>query len=255
MDFFDSHAHLTSPDLLPYLPSLLERAKEAHVSHIVNICTDEESLRTGLEWAKKQPQLYTAGATPPHDVEEKGDKEFPLFAEAAKKKELLAIGETGLDYYSVSTPKAIQEKFLVRYLHLAKETQLPLLFHCRNAFADLFTIVSQEYSGPALIHCFTGSLQEAETALQLGWHLSFSGIITFKKSEELRKVVKEVPLSRILLETDAPYLAPQSHRGHLNEPSFLPETAHCIAEVKGVSIEEVAAVTSFNAKHFFKIDL
>jgi len=151
--------------------------------------------------------------------------------------------------------RKVQQLFLKRYLHLAAETQLPVIFHCREAFEDLFAIADLEYPkrAPAILHCFTGTMAEAEEVIERGWHLSLSGIVTFKKSEALRQVAKEIPLSQLLIETDSPYLAPQSRRGQQNEPSFLPETAACIAAVKNISLEEVVRATSENAAQLFRL--
>ncbi len=126
-----------------------------------------------------------------------------------------------------------------------------MIFHCRDAFADLFSIVDAEYKGPAILHCFTGTAGEASMVLERGWYLSLSGIVTFKKSEALRDIAKMTPLAQLLIETDTPYLAPQSHRGKQNEPAYLPETAQCIAAAKGISVAEVANATSENARKLF----
>ena len=163
------------------------------------------------------------------------------------------VGETGLDYHYAHSPKEVQQRFLKKYLLLAAETGLPVIFHCREAFTDLFALVDAEYpkKAPAILHCFTGTLEEAEKVLERGWYLSLSGIVTFKKSEALREVAKRVPLSQLLIETDAPYLAPHSRRGKPNEPSFLVETAACIAQAKGVPVEEIALASASNAKKLF----
>lgn len=255
MHYFDSHAHLTDPALLPQVEALLTRAFGSGVTHILNICTSPLSLQEGLRLSQSHPTLQNAGATTPHDVAEEGEKAFPHFAEAARAQRLRAIGETGLDYHYYPSTKEVQQTFLRRYLHLAEETQLPVLFHCREAFADLFAIVDAEYpkKAPAVLHCFTGTIAEAEGVIERGWFLSLSGIVTFKKSEALREVAKEVPLSQLLIETDSPYLAPQSLRGKPNEPAFLPEIAACIAAVKQISLEEIARVTSENAKRLFRL--
>jgi TatD DNase family protein len=164
------------------------------------------------------------------------------------------VGETGLDYHYEHLPKAVQKECLSRYLALAVETALPVIFHCRNAFEDLFSITDTEYPrhSPAILHCFTGTLDEATEVIKRGWHLSLSGIVTFKKSDSLREVAKIIPLSQLLIETDTPFLAPQTQRGKPNEPSFLPEIALCIAAVKGIDVEEVARATSENAKRLFR---
>lgn len=251
--YFDSHAHLSSPDVLPRIEEIMTRAKLAAVSKIVNICTDSETLRQGLALEKRYPQIKNAGATTPHDVEKEGEEAFPLFAEVARAKKLAAIGETGLDYFYAELDRNVQKRFLTRYLHLALECHLPIIFHCREAFADLFTITDAEYraGAPAILHCFTGTVDEAEKVLARGWHLSLSGIVTFKKSHTLREVAKVAPLHQLLIETDTPYLAPQSKRGKPNEPSYLPETAQYIAEAKGLSPNEVAKATFENASRLF----
>lgn len=251
MTFIDSHAHLTSAEVLPHIEAILQRAQHC-VSNIVNICTDPQTLSEGLLLQSQYPFIKNTGATTPHDVAAQGELAFPIFETAAREGKLCAIGETGLDYHHESSSQEIQRRFLKRYLRLATDTCLPVIFHCREAFEDLFSITSIEYDGPAVLHCFTGTMREAEEILKRGWFLSLSGIVTFKKNEQLRCVAKNVPLTQLLIETDTPYLAPQAHRGKPNEPSFLPEIARCIAHVKGVSVEEIARYTSSNAKTLFK---
>lgn len=253
MQFFDSHAHLSSLEILPHIQEVMTHAKMMSVSRILNICTDLSTLNEGLLLEKRFPEIKNAGATTPHDVEKEGDMLFPVFAEAAQGKRLVAIGETGLDYYYKELNPTIQKRFLKRYLHLAAETKLPVIFHCREAFADLFAVTDDEYpkGAPAVLHCFTGSLQEAHEVLARGWYLSISGIVTFKKSQELREVAKMVPLNQLLIETDAPYLAPQSKRGKQNEPAFIRETAELIAAVKGVHLEEIARASFENGAKLF----
>ena len=250
MRYFDSHAHLS--DIEPIEP-ILERALAAKVARILNICTDPATLTRGLQLAAQYPQILNAGATTPHDVEKEGVLAFPVFAEAARSGQLVAVGETGLDYYYKELDRSVQKQFLIEYLHLAAECELPVIFHCREAFADLFEIVDGEYpkKAPAVVHCFTGTLAEAERVIERGWYLSLSGIVTFKNSEMLRRVARWVPLEQLLIETDAPFLAPQSHRGQPNEPAFLVETAACIANAKGISVEEVVRATFDNASRLF----
>jgi TatD DNase family protein len=250
--FIDSHAHLTSPAVLEHLEGMLERAKQQKVEAIVNICTDLLSLQKGLELAERVPWIYNTAATPPHDVAEEGELFFPQVEEAARLNKLVAIGETGLDYYYKHSEKALQRHFLSRYFSLAQRTGLPLIFHCREAFEDLFSLADSEYKGkPAVLHCFTGTLAEARGVLNRGWYLSLSGILTFKKSEGLREVAQYVPLDRLLVETDTPYLAPQSRRGQMNEPSFITETVDRVAALKNLTREQVAEATRSNAHTFF----
>jgi TatD DNase family protein len=250
----DSHAHLGYDALHEEIEAVLLRAKEAGVSSIVNICTDVITAKRGLALSKKHPYIYNVAATTPHDVQEEGEENFSFFEELARKKMLVAIGETGLDYHYEHSPKALQQMFLKRYLALAKECLLPVVIHCREAFDDLFAIADEQYRDcPLLLHCFTGGVNEAKQALDRGWKISFSGIVTFKKSEELRQAALYTPLDAILIETDSPYLAPQSKRGRTNEPSFIVETAQRLAELKQVSFEEFAHSTSYNTTQFFQL--
>lgn len=255
MPYFDSHAHLSAKEVLSQIDGIMMRAKLSDVTRVLNICTDPQTLRDGLALESKFPSIRNAGSTTPHDVEKEGEEAFAFFEEAAKNGKLVAIGETGLEYFYKELDRNVQEKFLVRYLHLAQEVNLPVIFHCREAFEDLFSITDLEYKKnlPAILHCFTGTLAEAEKVLSRGWHLSLSGIVTFKKSEELRLVAKMVPLTQLLIETDTPYLAPQTKRGKANEPSYILETAQVIAEVKGISREELARVTFENASKLFQM--
>lgn len=257
--FIDSHAHLSSAQIWPDIDAILQRAKEAGLTHIVNICTDKETLEKGLELAKRYPWIFNAASTTPHDVEKEGDLYFPLMSDCAHSGSLIAVGETGLDYFYEHSPREIQKKFFIKYLHLALETELPVIIHCRDAFKDFFEILDIEYTvngrhAPGVLHCFTGTLQEAEEVIRRGWYLSLSGIVTFKKSEELREVAKMVPLDQLLIETDTPYLAPQRHRGKQNEPAYLPDTAQLIADLKGISLKELSLATSQNAKSFFNFE-
>lgn len=251
----DSHAHLTSDDATyNAIRPILSRAKEAGIEQIVNICTDVESLTRGLQLSQEFPWVYNTASTTPHDVEKEGEVAFSIIAEAARTGKLKAIGETGLDYHYSHSKHDIQQAFLRRYLHLALECNLPVVIHCRDAFADFFQILDEEYrNAPGVLHCFTGTIQEAEEVLKRGWYLSLSGIITFKKSDALREVAKMVPLDQLLIETDTPYLAPQSKRGKPNEPAYLPEIAACIASIKHISPDEVATATSGNARTLFKL--
>lgn len=252
MQLIDSHAHLTS---LLHLEKILERAKESHVHQIVNICTDVLSLEAGLALEKRCPWIRNAGATPPQDLEKEGVSAFDSFAAAARTNRLVAIGETGLDYYYKHSTPSVQKEFLVRYLHLAVECKLPVIFHCRDAFDDLFAIADVHYpkGSPAILHCFTGTLSDAAKALERGWMISFSGILTFKNSDRLRDVARALPIASILIETDAPYLTPQSKRGRPNEPAFLIETAQCLADLKNVPLEEIARITTANAQMIFRL--
>lgn len=258
-NLIDSHAHLTSDAVYDDIDAILERAWEAGVRTVVNICTDRKTLERGLLLAKKVPWVVNAAATTPHDVEKEGEALFPLMAEQAQAKNLVAVGETGLDYYYEHSPAALQQEFLRRYLRLALETKLPVVIHCRDAFSDFFKILDQEYlvegkHAPGVLHCFTGTLNEAMEVIARGWYLSLSGIVTFKKSGELREVAKAVPLDQLLIETDTPYLAPKSKRGKRNEPAYLVETAELIADLREIPLEALLEATNRNCCRLFSLD-
>ncbi len=242
--------------MLEDIDDVLTRSKAAKVTKIVNICTDLETLEDGLKLQERYPDMIVnTGATTPHDVEKEGEEFFEIFEKCARRKKLAAIGESGLDYYYEHSNRDLQREFLIRYFELALELDLPIVIHCREAFADLFEIADTVYpSSKAILHCFTGTIEEAEEVLKRGWSLSLSGIVTFKRSEALRGVAKLVPLNQLLIETDAPYLAPQSKRGKRNEPAYVVETAEKIAAVKNISVDEVAKQTSQNAKQLFFTD-
>lgn len=252
----DSHAHITSDTVIHHVDDILTRAQLSGVTSIVNICTNAETLWRGLELKKRYPWIYNAAATTPHDVDKEGELLFATMAQHARLGYLVAIGETGLDYHYEHSNRKNQQYFLKRYLDLGLECNLPVIIHCREAFDDFFTIIDEYYpNAPGVLHCFTGTLSEAKEVIKRGWYLSLSGIVTFKKSEELREVAKIVPLDQLLIETDTPYLAPQSKRGQQNEPAYLPEIAATIAKVKELQAEEIAISTANNARRLFGKDL
>ena len=250
--FIDTHAHLTSPEMLSDNEEVLKRAQAAGVTRIINICIDEASLEAGLKLAIKHPWISTAAAATPHDVAKFGDAFFTRVETEAKKGTLVAIGETGLDYHYKLSPKGVQKEHLLRYIALAKEVNLPLIFHCRDAFTDLFSLTDAHLgTHRAVLHCFTGTLEEAKEVIQRGWYLSLSGIVTFKKSDWLRETASYTPLDQLFIETDCPYLAPQKWRGKRNEPAYLVETARKIAKVKGLDIRGLASACTRNSASFF----
>jgi TatD DNase family protein len=250
----DSHAHLGYDSLYDNIDTIMQRAFAEEVLAIINICTDEITAQRGLALQQKYPCIYNVGSTTPHDTEKLGEKDFAMFSNLARQKKLVAIGETGLDYFYDYSPKKTQQKWLTQYLELAVETNLPVVIHCRDAFSDLFAITENSYKErPLLLHCFTGTISEAKQALDRGWMISFSGIVTFKKSTQLQEAAAYVPMSHLVVETDSPYLAPQSKRGQTNEPSFLKETAKFVADLKKVDFANFCHTTRANTKKFFHI--
>ncbi len=250
---FDSHAHLTDERVYPVVQDVLQRAVQAGVAMIANVCTDSASLSRGLELQQIAPQVLLAAAIPPHSVQEAEVAEtFERIKEEAHAGRLSAIGETGLDYYYHGASKELQHEVFVQYLELAKECGLPIIIHCREAFSDFFEIIDAHYrEGKGVLHCFTGTQQDADALVKRGWMVSFSGIVTFKKSVELQAIAKQLPLENLLIETDTPYLAPQKQRGKQNEPAFLVETAQFLANLKGIAFEQFAQATTANAQSFF----
>lgn len=255
MFFFDSHAHLTDLEAYSDIDEVIQRAKRANVVKIINICSSPDSLEKGLLLSKKYDFIYTAAASDPHSVEKNGEEFLPVVERAALNKNIMAVGETGLDYFYEHSKRQTQKDFLIKHLLLAKKNDLRAIIHCRNAFLDLFQITDEYYRGQkALVHCFTGNEQEAKEVLKRGWFLSFSGIITYSNSGNLRNVLKNIPLDKILIETDSPLLSPQSKRGKKNEPANLVETAQCLARVKNISLEEAANKTYDNAMRCFSLE-
>jgi TatD DNase family protein len=252
----DSHAHLMHASFKENIHSFLERTRQAGVEAVINICTNPQELEGGIELARTYPWVYTAASTTPHDVVEEGESAFPIMQKAAEAGNLIAVGETGLDYHYYAASKELQQQFLRRYLRLAKACKLPVIIHCREAFNDLFQILDEEYAeGPGVLHCFTGTLEEAQELIRRGWYLSLSGIVTFKKSQALQQVASTIPLEQLLIETDAPYLAPAPYRGQLNEPAYLRATAQFLADLRAITLEELANTTCQNTKNLFHLQI
>ena len=253
--FFDSHAHLTCDSVFSDVEEILSRAKGAGVEHIANICTDPKTYERGLFLRDQFSWVYNVGATTPHDVEKEGAEAFPIFEQAAHSHQLVAVGETGLDYYYKHSHKSTQQEYLKKYFQLALETNLPIVIHCRDAFDDFFALADEYYESdsPLIMHCFTGTIDEAKEVIQRGWHLSLSGIATFKRSEVLREVAKIVPRDQLLIETDTPYLAPVPYRGKQNEPAYVVETAKMLAKERNETVEFLAKMTTQNALRVFGI--
>jgi TatD DNase family protein len=254
MRFFDTHAHISGEK--EEVDRLLAAALEAQVAAIMDVCVDEPSLDLGLllKKGKTPPRILLAAATTPHDVAKQGSAFFPIVEKKISENALDAIGETGLDYYYSYSPKEVQKEFFLSYLRLGLRAKLPLIIHCREAFSDLFDLYDFETKGTLrqdILHCFTGSAEEAKCALDRGFFISFSGIVTFPKAQSLRKVIEYIPLDRMLIETDSPYLAPHPHRGKKNEPCFVPLVAETCAQIKKCSQEEVGEATYKNAELAF----
>ncbi|APE43922.1 LuxR family transcriptional regulator [Sulfitobacter alexandrii] len=250
----DSHCHLDFPDFAGQLPQVVERAAEAGVTRMVTICTrlrNEPAVRAIAE--SHAPVFYAAGTHPMSAAEEPLASVDDLLA-LTRHPKMVGIGETGLDYHYTSDSAEIQKTSLRVHIAAARESGLPLIIHARDADDDMATILSEEYAnGPfgCVMHCFSSSAALARTALDLGFYLSMSGITAFPKSDALRDIFAEAPLDRILVETDAPYLAPPPHRGKTNEPAFTAHTARRAADTFGLDYAEFAARTQANFDRLF----
>jgi len=249
----DSHCHLDFPEFAPELDAVVQRAADAGVKVCVSIGTTLVKFPQVEAVAEKFPNVWCSVGIHPHEAEKELLSDSAPLLERAKHPKVVAIGETGLDYYYEHSPRAEQQQNFRAHIAASRETGLPLVVHTRDAEDDTIAILREEMGKgafPGLIHCFTGTKKLADAALELGFCISVSGIATFKKSDELRAVLKEVPLDRLLVETDAPYLAPMPYRGKRNEPAFVKNTAAVLAELKGVSAEEMASRTTEN---FFRL--
>lgn len=249
----DSHCHLDFPDFDGEHEALIERASEAGVKLMVTICTRVRKFPQVLAVAEAHEPVYCSVGTHPHNAgDEDGIPASEIIALAAHPK-VVAIGEAGLDYFYDKAPRDAQARGLRTHITAARETGLPLVIHSRDADDDMTAILREEMGkGPfkAVLHCFSSGRELAMAGIELGLYVSFSGILTFKRSEELRAIARDVPIDRLLVETDAPYLAPQPRRGKRNEPAYTAMTAAVLAEVHGVSAEEMARQTTEN---FFRL--
>ncbi|MEE8533970.1 MAG: TatD family hydrolase [Alphaproteobacteria bacterium] len=245
----DSHCHLDFPDFADELDAVVARARAAGVGVLQTICTRLTRFDRTLAIARMYDDVYCSVGVHPHNVAGEPEVTAAALVEHARAPEVIGIGETGLDYHYEHSPREAQRASFRTHIAAARESGAPVIVHTREADADTAAILSDEMrAGPftGLIHCFSTGRELAETALELGFYISISGIVTFKKSEDLRAIVRDVPLDRLLVETDAPYLAPAPNRGKRNEPAFVVHTAACVAEVKGVAPEEIAAATTAN---------
>ena len=254
MRLIDSHCHLDFPDFAGELDAVVERARGAGVERMVTIGTKLEKAARAAEIAERYDSVYFTVGTHPHEAAGEAAADFAAMRRFAAHPKCVGIGEAGLDYHYNYAPPDVAKRVFRGQIALARELGLPLVIHTRDAEDDTAAILKDEMGQgrfAALLHCFTSSRALAETALELGLMISFSGVVTFKKSEDLRDIARDVPLDRILVETDAPYLAPVPHRGKRNEPAFVAATARAVAEAKGVAFEALADATFANTLRLF----
>jgi len=250
----DSHCHLDFPDFDADRDALVARARAAGVGTMVTISTRVAKFRQLRAIAERYERVYCSVGTHPHNAAEEPDIGIDDLVRIAADPLVVAIGEAGLDYHYDNAPRPAQREGFLRHIAAARITQLPLVIHAREADDDIATILEEETGKgafPFVLHCFSSGAALAERGLALGGYVSFSGILTFKRSDDLRAIAANVPMDRLLVETDAPYLAPMPHRGQRNEPAYVVETAKVLASVKGVSFEEIAATTTANFHRLF----
>jgi TatD DNase family protein len=244
----DSHCHLDDPKFDPDREDTIHRALAAGVETMMAIGTGQgpPDLEAGLRLAERHPFIYATVGVHPHDASKATGETFETLERLAAHSKVLAIGEIGLDYHYDFSPRDVQRAVFTRQLEIAAAAAKPIVIHTREAWEDTLALLGERWSGSGIMHCFTGGEREAEQALALGFHLSFGGVLTFPKADSVRQAARMTPPDRLLVETDCPYLAPSPHRGKRNEPAFLTETVRRLAEVRGQSAEEIAALTTAN---------
>lgn len=255
--FIDSHCHLDKLDLSPYennFSSMLNAAFERNISRLLCVSIDLEQFKGMYRLINDQARVFASlGVHPLHVENEAGIVSIQALMDLVDQhSKIIAIGETGLDYFYQTDTKEQQQQSFINHLQAADHLAMPVIVHTRDAREDTLSLI-RAHGGESggVLHCFTESLEMAKAALDMNYLISFSGIVTFRNAQELRDVVKEIPLDKILIETDAPYLAPIPYRGKKNEPKYVVEVAQCIADLKGVSVEKVAQVTSDNFYRLF----
>jgi TatD DNase family protein len=254
MTLIDSHCHLDFPDFAGELDAVVERARGAGVARMVTIGTRVDRAREVVAIAERYADVYFTVGTHPHEAAHETAEDFAAMRALAAHPKCVGIGEAGLDYHYNHAPPETAKRVFRGQIALARELSLPLVIHTREAEDDTAAIMKDEMGRgrfQGLLHCFTGSRALAETGLALGCSISFSGVVTFRNSADLRAIARDVPLDRLLIETDAPYLAPVPHRGRRNEPAFVSATAHVVAEARGIAVEDLATATSANARRVF----
>lgn len=253
---FDTHAHLDEEAFRQDVDEVIARAVSSGVTTMLAVATTVESSRATIALAARVPNVFASVGIHPNYAAQAKPGDWEAIEEFALSPKVIAIGETGLDRYWDHTPFDVQLDYFRRQMELAKRRDLPFIVHCREAEQDVVAALREAAgTGPlkGIMHSFCGGRATLDAALELGLHISFAGMLTFKKNAELRELAKTVSLDRLLVETDSPYLAPQQQRGKRNEPAFVRHTAECLAEVHGKTLDEIAAITTSNARRLFAL--
>ncbi|MDA8235771.1 MAG: TatD family hydrolase [Clostridia bacterium] len=250
---FDTHAHLDDKKYNQDRQEMLARAREAGAELIVNVGYDLPSSQRSVQLARENDFIYAAVGFHPHDAKEANQEALDELRKLAGEAKVVALGEMGLDYFRDLSPRDVQKRVFREQISLAKELKLPIIIHDRDAHGDVMNILKEEgaWEVGGILHCFSGSWEMAKECINLGFYISFAGPVTFHNAARLQEVAAKVPTEWMLIETDAPYLTPEPHRGKRNESGYVAHVAAKIAEIKGLSYEEVAAITMENGKKVF----
>ena len=252
----DTHAHLDEQSFQDDLDNVLKRASDAGVESILTIGVTLATSQAAVKLARQFPQLHAVVGIQPNYASQAHPGDFEQIALLATDPAVVAIGETGLDRYWDFAPIDVQEEYFIRHIELAQEQDLPFVVHCRDAEEDVVRVLSNcaaKNSLRGVMHSFCGSHSIAQKCLELGLHISFAGMVTFKKNAELRDVARQIPIDRLLVETDSPYLAPVPLRGKRNEPANVVHTARCLADLHGLPLDEFSALVTANSKTLFRL--
>ncbi|MGD6782266.1 TatD family hydrolase [Sutcliffiella horikoshii] len=252
---FDTHVHLNADQYEEDLQEVLDRAQAEKVTNMVVVGFDRKTITRAMELVEKYDFLYAAVGWHPVDAIDMTEEDLAWIEDLASHEKVVAIGEMGLDYHWDKSPKEIQKEVFRKQIQLAKKVKLPIVIHNRDATADVVQILKEEDAKEVggIMHCFTGSLEVAKECMEMNFYISFGGPVTFKNAKKPKEVVKEIPMEKLLIETDCPYLTPHPYRGKRNEPGYVRLVAEQIAELKELTVEEVAEKTTANAKKLFGI--
>ena len=251
----DSHCHLDDHAFDADRDQVLERARQARVSLALAIGSGDgpPDLEAAIRLADSVPWLYATVGVHPHEARKADARAFEKLEELCRHPKVLAVGEIGLDYHYDHSPREAQREVFVAQMEIARRAGKPIIIHTREAWPDTMDLLRKHWQGTGIMHCFSGDYQQAADAIDLGFLISFAGVLTFPKAQPLRDAAARLPLDRILVETDSPYLAPVPHRGKRNEPAFVVDTLAMVAKVRGISAEEAAAATTANFLRLFRL--
>lgn len=256
MELIDTHSHLTFEGVVEDLDAVLQKSRQAGIRTWLTVGTDLHHSRECVQLAEKYPDIYAAVGIHPHDAKDLNAGALEELEQLARNPKVVAIGETGLDFFKDYSPRKAQRRAFAAQIKISRELNLPLIIHSREAFGDTLDVLDRH--GPDLekvvFHCFSGSANQSKTVIEKGWHISFTGVITFNNAEKTRQAAQAVPIERLMLETDCPFMSPEPVRKQkINEPALMIHTAGKLAELKNISLEHLAVTTTETAKSFFNL--